>query len=104
MIWSGFGLALVLTGILLPHTLGVGEWRYAFLVAAVVGVAITTGLWRAAGRGGTAISQGNVAAGDVAAAGDDALFWFPLFAAYFMFGVAYLRAICGRRSSSAAPT
>ncbi|WP_181175661.1 YbfB/YjiJ family MFS transporter [Mesorhizobium sp. B2-3-4] len=105
VIWSGIGLALVLTGILLPHALGVGEWRYAFLLAAAVGVAISAGLWRAAGSGGTVSSQSNVVAGDVVAGGGT-LRWAPLFAAYFMFGVAYIAysTFAGARlASSGAP-
>src|SRR6185312_17540492 len=53
MIWSGIGLALVATGVLLPYELGAGQWRHAFLVAAVLGVAVTIGLrpgaWEATG-------------------------------------------------------
>jgi MFS family permease len=88
-IWSGIGFALVLTGLFLPLTLGPGEWRRAFLVAAVVGAAATFGLRpRRMPKVGSSASHAVPAATHPHRAG--VAQWLPMFGAYFMFGVGYI--------------
>ena len=89
MIWSGIGLALVATGVLLPYELGAGQWRHAFLVAAVLGVAVTIGLRPGAWEATRVLHQADAAA--EAGRGRAGVWrWIPLCSAYFMFGIAYI--------------
>jgi MFS family permease len=90
-IWAGIGLAAIATGLTLQYTLnGPGHWRYAFLGSAAVAVLLTfrfqPGALRKIERKATAAE--NVQKDALRTTG--VLAWMPLFAAYFMFGVAYI--------------
>jgi MFS family permease len=90
-IWAGIGLAAIATGLTLQYTLnGPGHWRYVFLGSAAVAVLLIfrfqPGALRKIERKATAPEN----ARDEALRTTSVLAWMPLFAAYFMFGVAYI--------------
>jgi MFS family permease len=88
--WAGIGLAAIATGLTLQYTLnGVGHWRYAFLGSAAVAVLVTLRF-----RPGALKLERKAPAAEFAQVDavrtTSVLAWTFLFAAYFMYGVAYI--------------
>lgn len=90
-IWAGIGLAAIATGLTLQNTLkDPGRWRYLFLGSAALAVLLTfrfqPGALRKIERKATAPEN----AREDELRTTSVLTWMPLFAAYFMFGIAYI--------------
>lgn len=89
-VWSGIGIAPVLTGLALPHLLNeVDNWRIAFLTAGAIGgflvILLAFALPDTAGRpGATATNQ------SFGFRKRRPGLWLPIFGAYLMYGMGYV--------------
>lgn len=89
-IWAGIGLAAIGTGLTLQYTLiDPGRWRYAFLFSAALAALVTLRLRPGAlTRSAWALAAEQIQSDEPNTT--SVLTFTPLFAAYFMFGVAYI--------------
>ena len=103
-VWSGIGLAIVLSGLAAPILLSdAGNWRWAFLVSACLCLLVVYEVGRLPGTTGV-VRQPSKEARPLRPRPIPA--WIGLFGAYFMFGVGYIAYstfVGGRLAAAQAP-
>ena len=103
-VWSGIGLAIVLSGLAAPVLLGAaGSWRGAFLLSSVLALVVAVEVGRLPPSSAEIPRLGAPQSG---ARSRPAWAWIGLFGAYFMFGVGYIAYstfVGGRLAAAHAP-
>ncbi len=90
-VWSGIGVAIVASGLAVPFLLAEpGNWRWAFCLPALLGIAVAWEVGRTAPAGRIALASPAEGSGAHPSGTRAGQAWFGLFGAYFMFGVGYI--------------